>query len=211
MTTFASPTRGENSASAHSGRITDFMYWHDLKLLLSSSFDHTVKFWAGGGRLVDTIKLNSPIFVIALNQRRQQVVIGFDAAIKLYNLDADKVSLFFMIIFFYFFFIFLVSFFIFCVVSFLFFFFFCFFCSYFFSFCSSFFSCFFFFLCSSFFVIFFVLIFSFVFFFFLVFFFLGSSFFFYFSFFCSFYDVRCSIFKLLNACMLAKCQFHTKR
>jgi len=181
MTTFASPTRGENSASAHSGRITDFMYWHDLKLLLSSSFDHTVKFWAGGGRLVDTIKLNSPIFVIALNQRRQQVVIGFDAAIKLYNLDADKVSLFFMIIFFYFFFIFLVSFFIFCVVSFLFFFF----------------------------SVFFVLIFCSYFF--LVFFFLGFSFFFYFSFFCSFYDVRCSIFKLLNACMLAKCQFHTKR
>ena len=29
---------------------------------------------------------------MALNQRRQQVVIGFDAAIRLYNLDPDKES-----------------------------------------------------------------------------------------------------------------------
>ena len=57
MTSLSSPTRGENTAAAHIGRITDFLYWHELKLLLSSSFDHTVKFWAGGGRLVDTIRL----------------------------------------------------------------------------------------------------------------------------------------------------------
>jgi hypothetical protein len=47
-----------------------------MKLLLSSSFDHTVKFWAGGGRLVDMVSLENPIFVMALNQRRQQVNFG---------------------------------------------------------------------------------------------------------------------------------------
>jgi len=91
LTTFSSPTRGENTAAAHSGRITDFLYWHELKLLVSSSFDHTVKFWAGGGRLVDTIRLGCPIFVMARN-RRQQVVIGFEGAIKVFNLDPEKES-----------------------------------------------------------------------------------------------------------------------
>ena len=60
--------------------------------MISASFDHSVKIWAGGGRLVDTIHLGSPVYSIVPNPRGKQIILGFNETIKLFRLDTDKDS-----------------------------------------------------------------------------------------------------------------------
>ena len=49
------------TSSDHSGWITDFQYWAEQKLLLSSGNDGMILTWGSGGNCVDKIKVGSVI------------------------------------------------------------------------------------------------------------------------------------------------------
>lgn len=63
-----------------------------MKLLISSSADRRIKFWTSGGQLADTVELETGIFVMALNNERQQLIIGVNKGIRIYNLITDVES-----------------------------------------------------------------------------------------------------------------------
>ncbi|XP_040200393.1 uncharacterized WD repeat-containing protein alr2800-like [Rana temporaria] len=78
------------SASKHSGMVTNLLYWADTKLIFSSSNDGTLIVWTSGAVVLDKIKLGSPIFSIAINFRRHLLVCGFKTHLTIYPLDEQK-------------------------------------------------------------------------------------------------------------------------
>ncbi|XP_072255099.1 p21-activated protein kinase-interacting protein 1-like [Pyxicephalus adspersus] len=78
------------SASEHSGMITNLLYWADTKLIFSSSNDGTLIVWTSGAVIVDKIMLGSAIFSMAINFRRHLLVCGFKKRLTIYPLDEQK-------------------------------------------------------------------------------------------------------------------------
>ncbi|XP_068133201.1 uncharacterized WD repeat-containing protein alr2800-like isoform X2 [Hyperolius riggenbachi] len=78
------------SASEHSGMVTNLLYWADTKLIFSSSNDGTLIVWTSGAVVLDKIKLGTPIFSIAINYRRHLLVCGFKTHLTVYPLDEQK-------------------------------------------------------------------------------------------------------------------------
>ncbi|GFR59077.1 vegetative incompatibility protein HET-E-1 [Elysia marginata] len=76
----------------HKGWVTDFLFWADAKLLLSSSNDAQIIAWGSGGGAVDVIPMNVPIYCMAINPRRQQLVCGVNEGVHVYALDEEKES-----------------------------------------------------------------------------------------------------------------------
>ncbi|XP_071842800.1 uncharacterized protein [Apostichopus japonicus] len=76
----------------HEGWVTDFLFWQEGKVMLSSSNDGSVIAWSNSGGVADRIKLGAPVYVMALNIRRHQLVCGFNAFIKVYSLDENRES-----------------------------------------------------------------------------------------------------------------------
>ncbi|XP_019642839.1 PREDICTED: uncharacterized protein LOC109484071 [Branchiostoma belcheri] len=76
----------------HAGWITDFLFWADEKLLLSASNDGTILCWSAGGTVLDRITFGYPIYKMTLNVRRHHLICGFNAAVKLFDLDENKES-----------------------------------------------------------------------------------------------------------------------
>ncbi|XP_077985512.1 uncharacterized protein LOC144440123 [Glandiceps talaboti] len=80
------------SSHEHQGWVTDFLYWSDPKLLFSSSNDGSVIAWASGGGVHDKIELGSPIYCMAINFKRHQLICGFNSVLRTYDLDENKDS-----------------------------------------------------------------------------------------------------------------------
>ncbi|KAJ8034301.1 Nuclear distribution protein nudF [Holothuria leucospilota] len=76
----------------HEGWVTDFLFWQEGKVMLSSSNDGSIIAWSNNGGVADRIKLGAPVYVMALNLRRHQLVCGFNACIKVYSLDDNRES-----------------------------------------------------------------------------------------------------------------------
>ncbi|MGH0118700.1 UNVERIFIED_CONTAM: hypothetical protein FKN15_027783 [Acipenser sinensis] len=82
--------RTASSTKEHSGMITHFLYWADSKLLLSASNDGTVVVWTIGATVLEKILLGRPVFSMAINHRRHQLVCGFAGRVTVYPLDEKK-------------------------------------------------------------------------------------------------------------------------
>ncbi|KAM9311651.1 uncharacterized protein PAF06_009490 [Gastrophryne carolinensis] len=78
------------SASEHSGMVTNLLYWADTKLVFSSSNDGTLIVWTSGAVVLDKIKMGTPIFSIAINLHRHLLVCGFKKHLTVYPLDEHK-------------------------------------------------------------------------------------------------------------------------
>ncbi|XP_015205144.2 uncharacterized protein [Lepisosteus oculatus] len=79
-------------AAKHSGMVTSFLYWEEAKLLLSASNDGTVLAWTTGATIYDKIEMGRPVFSMAINLRRHQLVCGFKSRIVVYPLDENRTS-----------------------------------------------------------------------------------------------------------------------
>uniref|UniRef100_A0ABM0LXS1 Uncharacterized protein LOC102806264 n=1 Tax=Saccoglossus kowalevskii TaxID=10224 RepID=A0ABM0LXS1_SACKO len=80
------------SSHEHQGWVTDFLYWTEPKLLFSSSNDGSIIAWASGGGVHDKMELGAPVYTISMNYKRHQLVCGFNASLKVYELDENKES-----------------------------------------------------------------------------------------------------------------------
>ncbi|GFN83516.1 vegetative incompatibility protein het-e-1 [Plakobranchus ocellatus] len=76
----------------HRGWVTDFLFWGDAKLMLSSSNDAQIIAWGTGGGAVDVIPVSVPVYCMAINPRRQQLVCGVNEGVRVYALDEEKES-----------------------------------------------------------------------------------------------------------------------
>ncbi|XP_063713940.1 uncharacterized protein LOC134841831 [Symsagittifera roscoffensis] len=76
----------------HEGFITDFAYWWSPKFLFSCSNDGSLVVWASGGGLYSKHKFPIPIYSMALNESKNQLILGFKARIMAFQLDEKKVS-----------------------------------------------------------------------------------------------------------------------
>lgn len=74
----------------HHGWVTDFLYWAEPKLLLSSANDGYIIAWTSSGTILDKIFMNQPIFCIRFNLRRHHFICSFNRQLKIYNLDIRK-------------------------------------------------------------------------------------------------------------------------
>lgn len=74
----------------HKGWVTDFMFWTETKLLLSSANDSDIIAWGSGGGMSDRIKIGMPVYCMALNPRRHQLVCGVNRGIRVYKLDEER-------------------------------------------------------------------------------------------------------------------------
>ncbi|GAB1605215.1 uncharacterized protein LOC115220472, partial [Argonauta hians] len=74
----------------HNGWVTHFVYWSETKLFLSSSNDGSLILWSSGCVVTDRIFLGKPIYCMALNHRRQQLLCASRNIIRIYRLDESK-------------------------------------------------------------------------------------------------------------------------
>ncbi|XP_041369826.1 uncharacterized WD repeat-containing protein all2124-like [Gigantopelta aegis] len=77
------------SATEHTGWVTDFIFWMNAKVMLSASNDGFIMAWGSGG-LQDKIKMGIPIYCMAINPRRTQLVCGVNGGIRVYNMDERR-------------------------------------------------------------------------------------------------------------------------
>nr|XP_039255644.1 uncharacterized protein LOC120332461 [Styela clava]XP_039255645.1 uncharacterized protein LOC120332461 [Styela clava]XP_039255646.1 uncharacterized protein LOC120332461 [Styela clava] len=74
----------------HRGWLTDFLYWSEPKLLLSSANDGYIIAWTSSGTVMDKIYMNQPIFCMRFNLRRHHFICSFNGQLKIFNLDMRK-------------------------------------------------------------------------------------------------------------------------
>ncbi|KAL3866299.1 hypothetical protein ACJMK2_043606 [Sinanodonta woodiana] len=74
----------------HKGWITDFLYWHETKLMLSSANDRYIIAWAPGGGVHDKVFIGVPVYCMAIIPRRYQLVVGINGGIRVYAIDENK-------------------------------------------------------------------------------------------------------------------------
>ncbi|XP_030834052.1 uncharacterized protein LOC752732 [Strongylocentrotus purpuratus] len=80
------------STHEHQGWVTDFLYWPEAKVMFSSSNDGTIIAWSTAAAVHDHISFGSPVYSMALNVRRHQLVCGFNACIRVFSLDENRES-----------------------------------------------------------------------------------------------------------------------
>ena len=76
----------------HKGWITGFLYWPSTKLLLCSSNDAVVSIIGAGGILVDKVYIGQPIYSMALNNRRKEIMFGITNGLQFHQLNENKDS-----------------------------------------------------------------------------------------------------------------------
>ncbi|XP_071170422.1 uncharacterized protein [Mytilus edulis] len=74
----------------HKGWVTDFLYWTSAKLMLSAANDGDIIAWSSGGGVFDIVPIGIPVYCMAMNPWKKQIVCGFNGAIRIYGLDESK-------------------------------------------------------------------------------------------------------------------------
>ncbi|KAI8789007.1 vegetative incompatibility protein HET-E-1 [Biomphalaria glabrata] len=76
----------------HKGWITDFLFWNDTKLLLSSANDAHIIVWGAGGGVVDKVPMSVPVYCMTVSSRRHQLICGVNGGIRVYAINEEKES-----------------------------------------------------------------------------------------------------------------------
>ena len=76
----------------HKGWITGFLYWSNAKLLFCSSNDAVVSIIGPGGILVDKVYIGQPIYSMALNNRRKEIIFGISNGLQFHQIFETKDS-----------------------------------------------------------------------------------------------------------------------
>lgn len=74
------------SVREHDGWVTSFLFWGDAKLLFSAANDGTIIAWGSGGAVHDRILIGSPVYCMAWNVRRNQIVAAVDSTVQVFNM-----------------------------------------------------------------------------------------------------------------------------
>ncbi|XP_048588846.1 probable U3 small nucleolar RNA-associated protein 13 isoform X2 [Nematostella vectensis] len=70
----------------HDGWVTCFLFWAEAKLLFSAANDGTFIAWGSGGAVHDRISIGSPIYSMAWNTRRNQLVAAVGTTVQVFTL-----------------------------------------------------------------------------------------------------------------------------
>ncbi|KAJ3224690.1 hypothetical protein HK099_008075 [Clydaea vesicula] len=71
--------------SEHTGWITSLLFCKELKILFSVSIDGCLIAWAQTGKLLQRIQTGSPIYSLAFNSRRNQILAGFNKKVRVFQ------------------------------------------------------------------------------------------------------------------------------
>lgn len=77
------------SYNEHVGWITMLLYCKEIKVLFSSSIDGFLIAWGPNGKILQKIHTGSPIYSLAYNSRRQQILAGQNRKVRLFQLIMD--------------------------------------------------------------------------------------------------------------------------
>ncbi|XP_031569624.1 uncharacterized protein LOC116304102, partial [Actinia tenebrosa] len=70
----------------HEGWVTSFLFWGDAKLLFSASNDGIIIAWGSGGAVHDRIPIGSPVYCMAWNTRRNQLVAAVGSTVQIFTM-----------------------------------------------------------------------------------------------------------------------------
>jgi len=70
----------------HNGWVNCFLYWSDQKLMLSAANDGKIIAWGSSMLPASVAKIGMPIYSMAWNVRRNQLILGLNASIRVYTL-----------------------------------------------------------------------------------------------------------------------------
>uniref|UniRef100_A0A7M5VAS0 Uncharacterized protein n=1 Tax=Clytia hemisphaerica TaxID=252671 RepID=A0A7M5VAS0_9CNID len=70
----------------HDGWVNCLLYWPDAKLLLSAANDGKLIAWGSSMLPMSVSKIGTPIYCMAWNIRRSQIILGVNSALKVYTL-----------------------------------------------------------------------------------------------------------------------------
>mmetsp|Transcript_22487 Transcript_22487/g.73031 ORF Transcript_22487/g.73031 Transcript_22487/m.73031 type:complete len:760 (+) Transcript_22487:29-2308(+) len=73
--------------TCHKGWVTDLLFTSTAKLLFSSSVDGLVVVWSEKGRELQEVEFGGPVFCMAWNQKRKQLVAGGNCVIHIYRVN----------------------------------------------------------------------------------------------------------------------------
>jgi WD40 repeat protein len=74
----------------HKGWITAFLYWPATKLLFCSSNDSVISVIGAGGNLMDKIFIGVPVYSMALNSRRREIILGVTNGLQFHEIFETK-------------------------------------------------------------------------------------------------------------------------
>ncbi|KAJ3305098.1 hypothetical protein HDV03_002025 [Kappamyces sp. JEL0829] len=77
------------SWNEHIGWITTLLYCKEIKVLFSSSIDGFLIAWGPNGKILQKIQTGSPIYSLAYNSRRQQLMAGHNKKVRLFQLISE--------------------------------------------------------------------------------------------------------------------------
>nr|KAJ3422640.1 hypothetical protein HK105_007194 [Polyrhizophydium stewartii] len=70
----------------HIGWVTNLLYCKQIKVLFSCSIDGTIIAWGSNGAVLQKIQTGAPIYCLAYNSRRQQLMAGQNKKVRLFQL-----------------------------------------------------------------------------------------------------------------------------
>ncbi|KAI8901202.1 quinon protein alcohol dehydrogenase-like superfamily [Globomyces pollinis-pini] len=73
----------------HIGWVTNLLYCKELKVLFSSSIDGYIIAWGPSGKPLQKIQTGSPVYCLAYNFRRQQIMAGQNKKVRLFQLIGE--------------------------------------------------------------------------------------------------------------------------
>ncbi|KAJ3413079.1 hypothetical protein HDV05_008533 [Chytridiales sp. JEL 0842] len=74
-----------NTLSEHIGWITNLLFCKELKILFSASIDGLIVVWGPSGKTLQKIQTGSPIYSLAYNSRRQQLLAGYNKKVRVFQ------------------------------------------------------------------------------------------------------------------------------
>ncbi|KAJ3330631.1 DExD/H-box ATP-dependent RNA helicase dhh1 [Blyttiomyces sp. JEL0837] len=74
-----------NTLTEHIGWITNLLYCKELKVLFSASIDGLIVVWGPSGKMLQKIQTGSPIYCLAFNSRRQQLMAGYNKKVRIFH------------------------------------------------------------------------------------------------------------------------------